>query len=93
MQYRDPVCGMLVDADIAVESADGSAHFCSSECRDRFESTPDQFIGAARRHAGDELEKHEPPRTHTPFTAPKFGAATSGGGEFDLPPEQHRDTE
>lgn len=89
MQYRDPVCGMLVVEQLAVESADGTQHFCSTTCRDQYEANPDQFMGASRPSAGEELERHEPPRTHEPVTAPKFGSATSGGGEFELPPEQH----
>jgi YHS domain-containing protein len=91
MQYKDPVCGMTVDSASSVDSADGRHHFCSTTCRDQFEANPDQFMGATRANAGEQLEKHEPPRTHKPITAPKFGSSTSGGGEFDLPPEQHRD--
>jgi len=36
------------------------------------------------------LEQHEPPYTTTPwFTAPKFGAAGSGGLEYERLPEAH----
>jgi hypothetical protein len=38
----------------------------------------------------EEFEKHEPPRTTIDgVTVPKFGAATSGGAEFEPIPERH----
>lgn len=38
----------------------------------------------------DDVEKHEPPHTTKGgITAPKFGAAGSGGAENEPVPEQH----
>jgi len=93
MQHRDPVCGMMVDeSEAAAESVHGSHHyyFCSINCRNRFENNPAQFLGSARD--GEELEKHEAPYTVTDnIAAPKFGAAGSGGAEFERLPERHTD--
>jgi YHS domain-containing protein len=85
-EERDPVCGMTVDADNAAAQInhDGHTHyFCSTNCRDRFESSPDRFEG---------MERHEPPRTtQGDMTSPKFGSAGSGGAEYEPIPEQHDD--
>ncbi len=96
MQYVDPVCGMIVESHQAgAESLHGTEryYFCSSTCRDRFESNPAQFLGSTRTVRGsNDVERHEPPRTTIDgVTAPKFGNATSGGAEFELLPEQHDD--
>ena len=98
MQQRDPVCGMTVDSKTAAaESVQGTEHFyfCSLTCRDRFEANPTQFTSASRRgERGDEveMERHEPPRTTSDhITSPKFGAAGSGGAEFEPIPEQHKE--
>lgn len=43
----DPVCGMRIDADDAVASAehDGRTfYFCSQTCHDVFVATPDAFV-------------------------------------------------
>jgi Cu+-exporting ATPase len=43
----DPVCGMRIDADDAVASAehDGRTfYFCSQTCHDVFIATPDAFV-------------------------------------------------
>ncbi len=44
----DPVCGMKVDRDKALrlEHAGRTYFFCSEHCRDRFQSSPEQYIGA-----------------------------------------------
>jgi Cu+-exporting ATPase len=97
MQYVDPVCGMVLEARQAgAESVHGTEHyyFCSTTCRDRFESNPAQFLGSTRSaragQGGEEIERHEPPRTSIDgVTVPKFGTATSGGAEFELLPEGH----
>jgi Cu+-exporting ATPase len=104
MQYRDPVCGMIVDATTAGgEATYRSQHhyFCSSVCRDRFESSPAEYLATNRerenqlragRNRDSEMERHEPPHTSTgPIVAPKFGSAGSGGAEYESIPEQHDD--
>ena len=98
MHYVDPVCGRIVDSNQpGAESVHGNEHyfFCSATCRERFESNPAQFLGAPRTQVEfEEVEKHEPPRTTIDgITSPKFGAATSGGAEFDPIPEHHEEKE
>src|SRR5262252_6486639 len=44
---RDPVCGMAVDPATAKHSsdhADHTYHFCSSRCRERFETEPVRYL-------------------------------------------------
>jgi YHS domain-containing protein len=94
MQHRDPVCGMTVEST-SIEAAHGdhSHYFCSTTCRDRFQANPEAYHSKGTRSAaarGEELERHEPPRTvKGNFAAPKFGSAGSGGAEYELLPEQH----
>jgi YHS domain-containing protein len=94
MQYVDPVCGRIVDSNRpGAESMHGTEHyyFCTVACRDRFESNPAQFLGSPRERVDrEDFERHEPPRTSIDgITSPKFGAATSGGAEFEPIPERH----
>ena len=37
--YRDPICGTHVSSEISftLEAPDGKKHFCSAECRERFQ--------------------------------------------------------
>jgi YHS domain-containing protein len=55
----DPVCGMTVattDAKSAVH--DGTVfYFCSANCRDKFEATPDKFL-SGRAGKPEEMEHH-----------------------------------
>lgn len=100
-QVRDVVCGMMIDSDTAParSSYQGKTYyFCTLECRDQFESNPARY--ASRGKLADspgtdidtEYEKHEPPFTKSgPIVAPKFGAAGSGGLEYEPIPEQHED--
>jgi P-type Cu+ transporter len=44
---RDPVCGMAVDPDTAKHCSDHAGHsyyFCSSRCRERFETEPVRYL-------------------------------------------------
>lgn len=105
-QTRDPVCGMPVDTESAAYSTFMGTmyYFCRPECRETFRGNPTRYV--AKATAADartpepepepetetELEKHEPPFTKKgPIVAPKFGAAGSGGLEFEPGPERHRD--
>ena len=83
-QVRDPVCGMMVETATAAggrtvhESEE--VYFCSDACRRAFEAEPERFAP----------ERHEPPYTvKDGIAAPKFGAAASGGLEYEPLPEQH----
>jgi YHS domain-containing protein len=47
LQVNDPVCGMEVsaaDADVEKSVHNGKTYyFCSSDCREQFEASPDDF--------------------------------------------------
>lgn len=99
-QVKDPVCGMMVDSDTApARSAyQGRAYyFCSEVCLRQFESDRKRYVNAADLADSapvEELEKHEPPFTKAGgFIAPKFGAAGSGGLEYERLPEAHDNKE
>lgn len=51
----DPVCGMTIDTQGAKSSLyRGKAYyFCSATCRDKFEATPQQWIGVEPSKAAD----------------------------------------
>ena len=96
---KDPVCGMMIDPDTAAGrfTYQGKTyHFCSAQCLRQFESEPARYTrGTASADAGTsapagELERHEPPYTKSSgLVAPKFGAAGSGGAEYERLPEAH----
>jgi YHS domain-containing protein len=93
MAERDPVCGMMVDPKDALSIDHGSHthYFCSAACRDQFQADPSRYHDKHASGGREGMEQHEPPRTTTPFAAPKFGSAGSGGAEFEQLPEAHRD--
>lgn len=46
----DPVCGMEVDEQASsIQATHGGKtfHFCSQECKERFQSNPEQYAEAA----------------------------------------------
>lgn len=83
-------------------------YFCSAQCLWQFEANPARYVGetaagvsAETDIAGDsaaagsaELERHEPRFTKWGgLVAPKFGAAGSGGAEYERLPEAHGDAD
>lgn len=95
-KVKDPHCGITVDSESAEASLDvqGSIYyFCSTRCRQAFEAQSARYVDDGARAAtneGRQLEQHEPPFTITGLlTSPKFGAAGSGGLEYELLPEAH----
>ena len=102
----DPVCGMLVNPDAAaaqVAYQGTTYYFCSDGCRRGFEDHPSRYASrgsdAARLAPSSAsmpdvpLERHEPPFTKSGgMVAPKFGAAGSGGAEYERLPEAHEET-
>ena len=45
---RDPVCGMSIEKDHAAAQSQhkGQTHsFCSTECKEKFDRQPDQYLG------------------------------------------------
>ena len=91
-QVKDPVCGMMIESSTAqwkAEHAGQTYFFCAAECERTFKADPEQYAGASARAAGGR-EAHEPPFTQSGgMTSPKFGAAGSGGAEYELMPESH----
>ena len=90
----DPVCGMSVDTDstTARSTFQGQVYyFCSTECLRKFEADPVRYAEAGKTLIADrpeKLERHEPRFTKKwGIVAPKFGAAGSGGAEYEPPPE------
>lgn len=101
-EVKDVVCDMILDSDTAPARSRYQGrmfYFCTEACRDQFESNPAHYAArgelADSRSARDEdieLEKHEPPFTKSGgIVSPKFGAAGSGGLEYEPIPEQHKD--
>ena len=97
-QVTDPVCGMVIDSDTAAGQSlfrDRTYYFCSQQCLQRFEREPACYVTALEAAESEprvELEHHEPPYTKTGWIiAPKFGAAGSGGAEYERLPESHKD--
>jgi YHS domain-containing protein len=59
---RDPVCGMNVNPDEAIDHDEYKGteyYFCSVECAEKFESDPERYAGPAS--AG---ELQNPPETN-----------------------------
>jgi YHS domain-containing protein len=75
---KDPVCGMVIDSEAAAGSStyeEQVYYFCSTECKREFDRNPKKYV--------------EPRFTKTgPIVAPKFGSATSGGGEYEPSPDE-----
>lgn len=96
-KVKDPVCGMMIDTDTAAGHTDYKGktfYFCSSDCLRQFEASPAQYAkeSASAIPPSIEWERHEPPYTKLDgMVAPKFGAAGSGGAEYELLPEAHDD--
>jgi len=95
-KMQDPVCGMTIDGETAparVEAEGRAYYFCSTACREAFAADPDRYVARGAQPAAEgreQVERHEPPYTVTGFlTSPKFGAAGSGGLEYERLPEAH----
>jgi YHS domain-containing protein len=91
----DPVCGMSIDpataaAHTVFEGRD--YYFCSTECLGLFQKDPEKYRHAdSARVASDAAD--DPRFTKTgPIVAPRFGAAGSGGAEYEPLPGESRKT-
>ncbi|HEY4100475.1 MAG TPA: YHS domain-containing protein [Gemmatimonadales bacterium] len=89
-QVLDPVCGMSIDPAAAegVSNWNGERYyFCSKNCQHQFDADPAHYAKGRTEGSSD-----EPPFTKTgPVVAPKFGAAGSGGAEYEPgPPKKSR---
>ena len=90
---KDPVCGMTVNPAAArhIEYAGKTYYFCSASCETKFQSAPDQYIGAISAPAG-----HERPDSQAHGTTQSAGpnkAAAKGNTKYTCPmhPEIVRD--
>ena len=95
-QEKDPVCGMMIESETAADHSSFQGeeyYFCSDKCKQQFESDPGRYVSKSESSAADggtELEQHEPPFTKSGgIVSPKFGAAGSGGAEYERLPEAH----
>jgi YHS domain-containing protein len=57
---KDPVCGMVVETATAKTSVHAGRlyHFCSANCRDRFEASPASFINSTNYVPMGKEDKH-----------------------------------
>lgn len=48
-KVKDPVCGMMVETATAKTAVHGGTiyYFCSTDCREKFEASPEKYAGAA----------------------------------------------
>jgi YHS domain-containing protein len=99
-RVKDPVCGMMIESDSAAGEStfqERTYYFCSQQCLQQFEADPGRYAEPAKpviADRADNLERHEPPFTKAGgMVAPKFGAAGSGGAEYERLPEAHDDRE
>lgn len=89
-QVTDPVCGMTIDSHTAAGSSTWHGetyYFCAEACKRKFDANPAQYTGGQK----NKRTAQEPPFTKTgPLLAPKFGAAGSGGAEYDPGPDTRK---
>lgn len=62
-QDMDPVCGMTVQAASAKPSlyAGRAYYFCSSDCRDKFEASPERYVGRSENLSHHKESEHGAP--------------------------------
>jgi len=90
----DPVCGMSIDPDTAAAKSTYQGtdyYFCSTECKQTFDENSQQYHNQTS-DAGSVGRGDDPPFTKKgPIVSPKFGAAGSGGAEYEPLPDDARD--
>ena len=93
----DPVCGMSVDPETAAGHSkfeDRDYYFCSVACKEEFDRNPGKYRYDDASVSGAERDADDPPFTNTHgFVAPKFGAAGSGGAEYEPLPHERKHPE
>jgi YHS domain-containing protein len=57
----DPVCGMTIATAGARSSVHGGRvfYFCSADCRDKFEASPDRYLAAAKGASPSKEHYHD----------------------------------
>ncbi len=84
----DPVCGMSVDPNEAAGKSQFEGrdfYFCSVACKTEFDNNPSKYRDAdSSASEGMPRGADDPPYTKSGgMVSPKFGAAGSGGAEFE----------
>ena len=70
---KDPVCGMTVDpeqTEYHARHGNGTFHFCSARCRDKFADDPEQYLKPAANPAAPEQAGHPAPKPGVIYTCP-----------------------
>ena len=59
---KDPVCGMTVETATAKTAAHAGHvyYFCSSACRDKFEASPETYLGKSTNTRMGNEDRHAP---------------------------------
>jgi len=91
----DPVCGMSIDPATAAGTSTFEGrdyYFCSKACQAEFEKNPAKYRHADAGTNAPSAAADDPPYTKTGgLVSPKFGAAGSGGAEYEPLPHEKRD--
>ena len=91
----DPVCGMSVDPENAAGHSKFEGrdyYFCSVACKTQFDSNPGNYRHADTSTGDRARGADDPPFTKTGgMVSPKFGAAGSGGAEYEPLPGDKSD--
>ena len=91
----DPVCGMAIDPDNAAAHSKFEGrdyYFCSVACKTEFDRNPGKYRHADTSGTAPGQTADDPKWTKTgPLVSPKFGAAGSGGAEYEPLPHDKRE--
>ena len=90
----DPVCGMSVDPETAAGHSKFEGrdyYFCSVACKTQFDNKPENYRHADAGTPGARGADDPPYTKSGAMVSPKFGAAGSGGLEYEPLPGDKRD--
>ena len=83
----DPVCGMSIDSTTAAGQSKFEGrdyYFCSKACQAEFEKNPSKYRHADATSGTASTTDDDPRFTKVgEIVSPKFGAAGSGGAEYE----------
>ena len=92
----DPVCGMSIDPATAAGQSKFEGrdyYFCSKACQQEFEKNPAKYRHADATSSTASRSDDDPPYTKVgEIVSPKFGAAGSGGAEYEPLPQDKVDS-
>ncbi|EKF17899.1 heavy metal translocating P-type ATPase [Nitratireductor pacificus] len=89
---RDPVCGMEVDPQAgkpAARHGGHSYHFCSTSCRDRFMSDPDNYLVATDPVCGMEVDRSTARHMHKHGGEKHYFCSSGCAETFVAEPEKY----